>query len=82
MQNVTLSQNTAKINLEAAKQKKEETLQDSVSLKDEEQAIEKQIREIEENKKNVTLELETSEQSEAQHTAEIEKLQETLEELH
>ena len=82
MQNVTLSQNTARINLDAAKQKKEETLQDSVSLKDEEQAIEKQIREIEENKKNVTLELETSEQSEAEHTAEIEKLQETLEELH
>ncbi len=82
MQNVTLSQNTAKINLEAAKQKKEETLQDSVSLKDEEEAIAKQILEIEENKKSVTLELKDSEDLEAKLTKEIEDLQGTLEGLH
>jgi len=82
LQNTYLQQNTAKLNLDAAKEKINETSSGFGNLKEEEADIEKQLLEIEDSKLRTSKELEISETKEQEFTAQIEASQKELEELH
>lgn len=73
VQRKLIEQNTARLNVEAAKERKEEAAKGSVELKNDEQDIENQIREIEFNRKEAQLELEASEKLEKDMEAQIQE---------
>ncbi len=81
LQNTLLSQNTVRLNLEAAREKKEETSHGFGDLKAEEAEIEAKFKEIEEGKEKIHKELQDSEELEKQKNLEIEECQKKLEEL-
>lgn len=82
LQNSFLQQNTIKMNLDVATEKKEETANGFGNLKEEEADIERQLSEIEKGKQDVTRLLQDSEIAEKENTKQIELLQVSLEELH
>jgi len=81
LQNTFIEQNTARLNLEAAKEKKEETASGFGDLKVEETEIAAKILEIEEGKEKIHQELADSEQLEQEKTALVEQCQKQLEGL-
>lgn len=82
LQEEFIKQNTARLNLSAAKSRQEENQADYDSLKNESADIEKQIKDNAVEQENIQKELKTSEELEAGTTAKIEELQKELELLH
>ena len=82
IQNTFLEQNTIRLNLEAAKEKKEETASGFGDLKTEEMEIEAKFIEIQQGKETIHKELHDSEVLEQEKTALIEEYQKQLEVLH
>ena len=74
-----ISQNTARLNVIAAREKQEETRTGINSLKTEAKALENQIEEIQENRKQITQNLQDSETLEKQLDIQIVQLQTQLE---
>lgn len=81
LQNAFLEQNTVRLNLEAAKEKKEEMSHGFGDLKTEEEDIQAKFKEIEEGKEKIKKELADSEKLEQEKNAEAEACQKKLEEL-
>ena len=81
LQNTFIEQNTARLNLEAAKEKREETASGYGDLKAEEKDIAEQMKEIEEGKERIQKELLDSELLEQEKTALVEQCQKQLEEV-
>lgn len=80
LQDKFIEQNTARLNVMQAQEKKSEALAGFDELKAEEQELEKQILEIREEKAAVTKQLSDSEQLEKNVDVQISKFQEELEE--
>lgn len=80
LQDKFIEQNTARLNVMQAEERKNETEAGFGELKSEEQEIEKQIREIEEGKTAILKELSDSEQLEKNVDAQIREFQKELEE--
>ncbi len=81
LQNAFIEQNTIRLNLEAAKEKKEETAHGFGDLKTEEAEIEAKFQEIETGKKEIQKELQASEALEQEENARIAECQKQLDEL-
>lgn len=79
LQRKFIEQNTARLNVEQARERKNEAAEGSEELQTEESELETQIREIQENKKAILLELESSEALEKETEAQIEGFQRQLE---
>ncbi len=80
LQRKFIEQNTARLNVIKAQERKEEASEGSMELKAEEQEIEEQIREIKLNKQEILKELEDSELLEKKVEQQIRKFQLELEE--
>ncbi len=80
LQRKFIEQNTARLNVIKAQERKEEASEGSMELKAEEQEIEEQIREIKLNKQEILKELEDSELLEKKVEQQIRKFQVELEE--
>ncbi len=80
LQDKFIEQNTARLNVMQAEERKSETEAGFGELKSEEQEIEKQIREIEEGKEAILKELSDSEQLEKNVDAQIREFQTELDE--
>ncbi len=81
LQNAFIEQNTIRLNLEAAKEKKEETANGFGDLKTEEAQIEETFKEIETGKEEIRKKLQASEALEQEENAKIGACQKKLEEL-
>ncbi len=81
MQRKFIEQNTARLNVMQAKERKNETIEGFSELKNEEQDIEAQIREIQVNKDEIVRELEDSERLEKTVEVQINEFQGQLEGL-
>ncbi len=81
LQNAFLEQNTIRLNLEAAKEKKEETAHGFGDLKAEEAEIEAKFKEIDAGKEEVKRQLQVSEALEQEENAKVMQFQKELEEL-
>ncbi len=81
LQNAFIEQNTIRLNLEAAKEKKEETANGFGDLKTEEAQIEETYKEIETGKEEIRKKLQASEALEQEENAKIGACQKKLEEL-
>ena len=81
LQNAFIEQNTIRLNLEAAKEKKEETANGFGDLKTEEAQIEETFKEIETRKEEIRKKLQASEALEQEENAKIGACQKKLEEL-
>lgn len=79
LQRKFIEQNTARLNVSQARERKNEAAEGSEELQTEETELETQIREIQENKKAILKELETSETLEKNTEARIEDSQRQLE---
>ena len=79
LQRKFIEQNTARLNVEQARERKNEAAEGSEELQTEEKELETQIQEIQENKKAILLELESSETLEKDTEAQIEVFQRQLE---
>ena len=79
LQRKFIEQNTARLNVEQARERKNEAAEGSEELQTEEKELETQIQEIQENKKAILLELESSETLEKDTEAQIEGFQRQLE---
>lgn len=79
MQRKFIEQNTARLNVEQARERKNEAAEGSEELQTEEAELETQIRDIQENKKAILLELESSETLEKDTEKQIEGFQRQLE---
>lgn len=79
MQRKFIEQNTARLNVEQARERKNEAAEGSEELQTEEAELETQIRDIQENKKAILLELESSETLEKDTEIQIEGFQRQLE---
>ncbi len=79
MQRKFIEQNTARLNVEQARERKNEAAEGSEELQTEEAELETQIRDIQENKKAILLELESSETLEKDTEIQIEGYQRQLE---
>ena len=79
LQRKFIEQNTARLNVEQARERKNEAAEGSEELQTEEAELETQIREIQENKKTILLELESSETLEKETEVQIEGFQRQLE---
>lgn len=79
LQRKFIEQNTARLNVEQARERKNEAAEGSEELQTEETELETQIREIQENKKAILSELESSETLEKDTEAQIEGFQRQLE---
>ena len=75
-----IEQNTARLNVIKARERRDEASEGSQELKAEEQEIENQIREIRESKEEIQKELQLSEEMEKQVEAEIREFQKQLDE--
>ena len=80
LQRQFIEQNTARLNVIKAQERRDEASEGSLELKEEQQEIEEQIKEIRENKLEIQKELEDSELLEKKTEQEIRKLQTQLEE--
>lgn len=81
LQNAFIEQNTIRLNLEAAKEKKEETAHGFGDLKTEEAEVEAKFKEIEAGKEEIRKELQASEALEQEENVKIGSCQKKLEEL-
>ena len=81
LQNAFIEQNTIRLNLEAAKEKKEETANGFGDLKTEEAQIEETFKEIETGKEEIRKKLQASEALEQEENAKIGACQKKLAEL-
>ena len=81
LQNAFLEQNTIRLNLEAAKEKKEETAHGFGDLKAEEAEIETKFKEIEAGKEEVKKQLQVSEALEQEENAKVAQFRKKLEEF-
>lgn len=81
LQNAFIEQNTIRLNLEAAKEKKEETAHGFGDLKSEEIQIEEKFKEIETGKAQIRKELEGSEKLEQEENEKVAQYQKELEKL-
>lgn len=79
LQRKFIEQNTARLNVSQARERKNEAAEGSEELQTEEAELETQIREIQENKKAILKELENSETLEKNTEAQIEVFQRQLE---
>ena len=79
LQKKFIEQNTARLNVIKAKERKDEASEGSMELKNEEREIENQIQEIRLSKEEIQKELSDSEQLEKQVEAQIKEFQEQLE---
>ncbi|MCR5117267.1 MAG: chromosome segregation protein SMC [Lachnospiraceae bacterium] len=77
-----IEQNTAKLNVIAAQEKKNETIKGSHDLKNEEVEIATQLKDIDSNKSDILNELTESEKTEKTVTEDIAKFQEELDATH
>ena len=75
-----IEQNTARLNVIKARERRDEASEGSQELKAEEREIENQIREIRESKEEIQKELQLSEEMEKQVEAEIREFQKQLDE--
>ncbi|MCQ2080034.1 MAG: chromosome segregation protein SMC [Lachnospiraceae bacterium] len=73
-----LEQNTARLNVEKAEERKNEASEGSLELKNEEREIEEQIKDIQENKEKINNELVESENLEKNVEKQIEEFQKEL----
>lgn len=80
LQDKFIEQNTARLNVIKAQERKEEASEGSMELKAEEREIENQIQEIRLNKESIQKELSDSEELEKQVEIQIKEFQEQLEE--
>ncbi len=80
LQKKFIEQNTARLNVIKAQERKDEAMEGSAELKNEEQEIENQIQEIRASKQEIQKELEDSELLEKKTEQEIQKLQAELDE--
>lgn len=80
LQDKFIEQNTARLNVIKAQERKEEASEGSMELKAEEREIENQIQEIRLNKESIQKELSDSEELEKQVEVQIKEFQEQLEE--
>ncbi|MBQ2936980.1 MAG: chromosome segregation protein SMC [Lachnospiraceae bacterium] len=80
LQNKFIEQNTARLNVIKAQERKEEASEGSMELKAEEREIENQIQEIRLNKESIQKELSDSEELEKQVEIQIKEFQAQLEE--
>lgn len=80
LQKKFIEQNTARLNVIKAQERKEEASEGSMELKSEEREIENQIREIQLSKESVRKELTDSEELEKQVEIQIKEFQQQLEE--
>ena len=80
LQRKFIEQNTARLNVIKAKERRDEASEGSLELKAEEMEIENQIREIHTSKEEIQKELAASEALEKQVESEIQEFQEKLEE--
>ena len=80
LQKKFIEQNTARLNVIKAQERRDEASEGSLELKNEEQEIENQIQEIKRSKQEIQKELEDSELLEKQVEQQIRKFQEELEE--
>lgn len=80
LQKKFIEQNTARLNVIKAQERKNEASEGSLELKNEEREIENQIQEIQQNKREIQKELENSELLEKETEQEIRKFQASLEE--
>ena len=81
LQNAFLEQNTIRLNLEAAREKKEETAHGFGDLKAEEAEIETKFKEIEAGKEEVKKQLQVSEALEQEENAKVAQFRKKLEEF-
>ncbi len=82
IQDVTIKQNTARINLTSARERMEEETENALSLSQEQQVIDNQLIEIKEGREQAKDELLSSEELEAKTQEEVSKLTKLLEEKH
>ncbi len=82
IQDVTIKQNTARINLTSARERMEEETENALSLSQEQQVIDNQLIEIKEGREQARDELLSSEELEAKTQEEVSKLTKLLEEKH
>ena len=80
LQRKFIEQNTARLNVIKARERRDEASEGSQELKAEEREIENQIREIRESKEEIQKELRLSEETEKQVEAEIQEFQKQLDE--
>ena len=80
LQKKFIEQNTARLNVIKAKERKDEASEGSMELKNEEREIENQIQEIRLSKENIQKELSDSEELEKNVEAQIKEFQKELEE--
>lgn len=81
LQQEFIRQNTARLNVNSAKERQKETSRDTGSIQEETFAVEQQLQEIIKNKEQILEELTISREREKQVEEEILKSQEVLEEL-
>ena len=81
LQQEFIRQNTARLNVNSAKERQKETSRDAGSIQEETFAVEQQLQEIIKNKEQILEELTISQEREKQVEEEILKSQEVLEEL-
>ncbi len=81
LQQELIRQNTARLNVNSAKERQKETSRDTGSIQEETFAVEQQLQEIIKNKEQILEELTISQEREKQVEEEILKSQEVLEEL-
>ncbi len=81
LQQEFIRQNTARLNVNSAKERQKETSRDTGSIQEETFAVEQQLQEIIKNKEQILEELTISQEREKQVEEEILKSQEVLEEL-
>ncbi|MBR3606441.1 MAG: chromosome segregation protein SMC [Lachnospiraceae bacterium] len=81
LQQEFIRQNTARLNVNSAKERQKETSRDTGSIQEETFAVEQQLQEITKNKEQILEELTISQEREKQVEEEILKSQEVLEEL-
>ena len=81
LQQEFIRQNTARLNVNSAKERQKETSRDAGSIQEETFAVEQQLQEIKKNKEQILEELTISQEKEKQVEEEILKSQEVLEEL-
>lgn len=82
LQQKMIEQNTARISVEQAKERRAETAEGSVSLRSEQEEIERQIIEIQDNKEKISQELSVSEQLEKDTTVSINEYQAQVDKEH
>ena len=82
LQQKMIEQNTARISVEQAKERRAETAEGSVSLRSEQEEIERQIIEIQDNKEKISQELSDSEQLEKDTTVSINEYQAQVDKEH